>query len=97
MPVSINYKRHGSDSALHQTESVREAIEWMQTQSPNDFEYISLTDSKGNQVIGYGNIIDVYEFHSDLWQGDEGCIHPTVSSGIGGGCHCNTCPAWFCY
>lgn len=95
--VSINYKKHGEPSDLSQHSTVKDAIEWFKQHSPNDFEYISLTDGNGYQIVGYGNVLDVYDRNSDLYGGSVTCIHPIVNCQSGGGVKCDSCSAWFCY
>lgn len=97
MTISINYKFQNDESSLSQHETMIDAIRWLQNNKKEDFEYVSLTDGKGNQVVGYSKIINTYMFSRDLYCGDEDCIHPETKPGIGGGCHCTTCPAWACF
>ena len=95
--VSINYKKHGKVSDLSQHSTVKDAIEWFKKHSPGDFEYISLTDGNGYQIVGYESVIAVYDRNSDLYGGNPTCIHPIVHSPSGGGVRCDLCRAWFCY
>lgn len=78
-------------------DTVAEAIHWMVNIGSDMFTSVSLTDTHDNCVDGYDNILQAYENNNDLWSGDKDCIHLHTRSGIGGGCHCTTCAAWFCY
>lgn len=78
-------------------DSVQEAVNWMKHIGQDMFTSVSLTDGKENYVEGFDAIIKAYNNNNDLWNGDADCIHLNTHSGIGGGCHCNTCPGWFCY
>lgn len=77
--------------------NVKDAVDWMKNISRDMFNSVSLTDGKGNIVNGFDAIIDAYDQNRDLLAGDADCIHLKIHDGIGGGCHCNTCTAWFCY
>lgn len=75
--------------------TVKDAISFLEKSDHDDD--VTLTDGKGNTVKGREVILRTYRLNNDMWSGDKDCIHLNTSSGWGGGCHCDTCPAWFCY
>lgn len=95
--TTINYQLIDTFENYKEFDTVKAAVDWVKGIGIDMFVYVSLTDSKLNEVDGYDAIIKAYELNSDLWQGDADCIHLNTHSGNGGGCHCDTCPAWFCY
>lgn len=98
MIVSVNYKRKSEPkSELAQFDTVKEAVGFVQSQAPDEIEYIGLTDGYGHQEVGVKAIVKTFEAQSDLWAGSAMCFHPVTGSGHGGGIVCKTCRAWFCY
>lgn len=96
--VSINYKMRTDDkSSLAQYQTVQEAINFMMQLDREQIEYIGLTDGYGVQVSFFDKIIETYDKHSDLWRGEKYCLHTNIKYPSGGGIHCKTCGAWFCY
>lgn len=95
--TTITYSLVDLSDAERDFDSVKEAIDWMLNIGTDMFTSVSLTDGKENYVDGFDAIIHCYQQNNDLWAGDTDCIHLNTHGGIGGGCHCNTCPAWFCY
>lgn len=95
--TTINYQLVDTFENYKEFDNVADAVKWIQDIGIDMFVYVSLTDGKLNEVDGYDAIIKAYNDNSDLWHGDADCIHLNTHSGNGGGCHCNTCPAWFCY
>lgn len=94
---TINYQLIDTFENYKEFDSIADVIKWMRGIGSDMFVYVSLTDGKLNEVDGYDAIMKAYDLNSDLWQGDADCIHLNTHSGIGGGCHCDTCSAWFCY
>lgn len=101
---TLNYQLPSKFENYQEFDTVKDAVEWLiksqetfKRHGNEGFVYVSLTDGKLNVVDGYDAIIKAYDLNSDLWHGDADCIHLTTHSGNGGGCHCDTCTAWFCY
>lgn len=95
--TTINYQLVDTFENYKEFDNVADAVQWMQGIGIDMFVYVSLTDGKLNEVDGYDAIVKAYNNNNDLWHGDADCIHLNTHSGNGGGCHCDTCPAWFCY
>ena len=95
--TTINYQLVDTFENYKEFDNVADAVKWMQGIGIDMFVYVSLTDDKLNEVDGYDAIVKAYNNNNDLWHGDADCIHLNTHSGIGGGCHCDTCSAWFCY
>ena len=95
--TTINYQLIDTFENYKEFDNVADAVKWMQGIGIDMFVYVSLTDGKLNEVDGYDAIVKAYNNNNDLWHGDADCIHLNTHSGNGGGCHCDTCPAWFCY
>ena len=95
--TTINYQLVDAFESYKEFDNVADAVKWMQGIDIDMFVYVSLTDGKLNEVDGYDAIVKAYNNNNDLWHGDADCIHLNTHSGIGGGCHCDTCSAWFCY
>lgn len=93
----INYQLVDTFENYKEFDNVADAVKWMQGIGIDMFVYVSLTDGKLNEVDGFDAIVRAYNNNNDLWHGDADCIHLNTHSGIGGGCHCDTCSAWFCY
>lgn len=95
--TTINYQLVDAFENYKEFDNVADAVKWMQGIGKDKFQYVSLTDGKLNAVDGFDTIVKAYNNNNDLWHGDADCIHLNTHSGIGGGCHCDTCSAWFCY
>lgn len=95
--TTINYQLIDTFENYKEFDNVADAVKWMQGIGIDMFVYVSLTDGKLNEVDGYDAIVKAYNNNNDLWHGDADCIHLNTHSGNGGGCHCDTCSAWFCY
>lgn len=95
--TTINYQLVDTFENYKEFDNVADAVKWMQGIGIDMFVYVSLTDGKLNEVDGFDAIVRAYNNNNDLWHGDADCIHLNTHSGIGGGCHCDTCSAWFCY
>lgn len=93
----INYQLIDTFENYKEFDNVADAVKWVQGIGIDMFVYVSLTDGKLNEVDGYDAIVKAYNNNNDLWHGDADCIHLNTHSGNGGGCHCDTCSAWFCY
>lgn len=95
--TTINYQLIDTFENYKEFDNVADAVKWMQGIGKDKFQYVLLTDGKLNAVDGFDTIVKAYNNNNDLWHGDADCIHLNTHSGIGGGCHCDTCSAWFCY
>lgn len=93
MTVTIQY----SEDCKQEFKSVEDAVKWMMGIGSDMLPDATLTDGKSNSVKGFHKIIYKWEYNNDMWNGDDDCIHLKTSSGSGGGQHCDSCPAWFCY
>lgn len=97
MTVLIEYALIDTPDTDKEFDTVAEAIAWVQGIGEDMFTHVSLNDIYDNYVDGYSAIIKAYEDNKELYAGEDACIHLNTKSVIGGGIHCCSCPAWFCY
>ena len=97
MSVILTYQLIDSDERKVEYSSVAEAIMFMGSIGEGMFTSAGLTDCNNITIEGYACIMHNWDQVGDLWNGKPDCMHTSTHSGIGGGIHCNNCPAWFCY
>ena len=97
MSIIVTFKLYDSGERESEFNTFTDAVLFMHGIGECMFEWVTITDKYEHSIEGFSDITNHYDNVGDLWAGEDDCIHTKTHSGLGGGIHCNTCSAWFCY